>query len=450
MTVVEETKALAPWTAFLPSDWLTTRLDAVADVLFSNVDKHTLEGEMPVKLCNYMDVYKNDIITGELDFMEASAEPREITRFQIQRGDVLATKDSEEPDDIAIAALVAEDLPGVLCGYHLALLRPRLHKVSGPFLAWLHSSKAFLAQYEAKAVGVTRFGLSQYAFRAARVPLPTLTEQHCIVAYLDSSCAAIDAALSVKRCQLENLESVRKAIISRAVTHGLADQPKLQLLDHDWIKEVPAHWEVCRIKRVLARMDYGISESTIEEGRYPVLKMGHLQDGEISFSNLDFVDEVDENLLLETGDLLYNRTNSPDQVGKAAVFRKSRADAITFASYLVRLRVNHRANPFFLNYVFNSNGFLGFARRLAIQSVQQSNLNSTRYSQLFIPLPPIAEQNTISAYLDEKVAELKRIVDGIEFQIKTLIAYRQSLIYECVTGQRRITALDLNRVKVHG
>ena len=133
MTVIEERKALAPWTEALPPDWRTTRLDAVADVLFSNVDKHTIEGEVPVRLCNYVDVYNNERITGALDFMEASAEPREIKKFQIRPGDTLATKDSEEPDDIAIPALVVEELPGVLCGYHLALIRPRLSTVSGPF-----------------------------------------------------------------------------------------------------------------------------------------------------------------------------------------------------------------------------------------------------------------------------------------------------------------------------
>jgi type I restriction enzyme S subunit len=292
--------------------------------------------------------------------------------------------------------------------------------------------------------------LRTFDYLNTHVAFPELAEQQRIAAYLNATNAAIDAAVATKQCQLDTLYSVRRAIISRAVTWGLAAQPKLRQVDHDWLKEVPAHWEVCRVKRVLARMDYGISVSTIEEGRYPVLKMGHLQDGEIRYSDLDFVDEVDENLILETGDLLYNRTNSPDQVGKAAIFCKSRADAITFASYLVRLRVNHRANPFFLNYVFNSDGFLGFARRLAIQSVQQSNLNSTRYSQLFIPLPSIAEQDTICAHLDEKVAELKRIVDGIEVQIKTLSAYRQSLIHECVTGQRRITDSDVNRVKADG
>ena len=447
MTAAEEIEQLAPWAKVVPTGWKVTRLDAAADVLFSNVDKHTIDGELPVRLCNYVDVYKNNCITNGIDFMEASADEREIQKFQIRCGDVLATKDSEEADDIAISSLVAENLPGVLCGYHLAMIRPRFPSVSGPFLAWLHASKAFRAQYEAKAVGVTRFGLSQYSFRAARIPLPPLQEQQRITAYLDASCAAIDAAVAAKRSQLETLDALRKAIIERTVSYGISAHPKLRKVDNEWIKEVPTHWDVCRVKRVLARMDYGIGVSTVEEGRYPVLKMGHLQDGEIHFSNLDFVDEVDDNLILETGDLLYNRTNSPDQVGKAAIFRKSRADAITFASYLVRLRVNHRANASFLNYVFNSDGFLGFARRLAIPSVQQSNLNSTRYAQMFIPLPSIEEQESIRTYLDEKTGEVDRIVATIESQIATLTAYRKSLIHECVTGQRRITEKDVVAAK---
>ena len=106
MKLAEEIKLLAPWTETLPSDWQLTRLDDVADVLFSNVDKHTKENEIPVRLCNYVDVYKNDRITSSIDFMEASADQREINKFQIQRGDILATKDSETPDDIAIPALV--------------------------------------------------------------------------------------------------------------------------------------------------------------------------------------------------------------------------------------------------------------------------------------------------------------------------------------------------------
>jgi type I restriction enzyme, S subunit len=226
-----ELNPLAPWVRQLPTDWDRCRLDAVAGVLFSNVDKHSLDEETPVRLCNYVDVYKNDYITSKIDFMEASADPREITKFQIRKGDVLVTKDSEQADDIAIPALVAEDLPGVICGYHLALIRPHSKKITGEFLAWLHRSKQFRVQYEARAVGVTRFGLSQYAFRSALIPVPPRQEQERINRYLHHSCTAIDAvaALATPRDetklsngvlnqQMKTLRAYRNSLIHECVT----------------------------------------------------------------------------------------------------------------------------------------------------------------------------------------------------------------------------------------
>lgn len=192
-----EISQLAPWASSLPDGWEVCRLDAVADIHFSNVDKHTVDGEVPVRLCNYVDVYKNERITSSIEFMEASADPLEIEKFQIQHDDVLVTKDSEEANDIAIPAIVAEELPGVICGYHLALIRPRSRRITGDFIAWLHRSKQFRAQYEAKAVGVTRFGLSQYAFRSALIPIPPKLEQDRINSYLYHSCAAIDAVAAL-------------------------------------------------------------------------------------------------------------------------------------------------------------------------------------------------------------------------------------------------------------
>ena len=326
---------------------------------------------------------------------------------------------------------------GCLDNNMMALLLKKPHEV-GFFLHLLNASdlSSNFNQGPVPSVNTRQVG-------ALRVTVPPPFEQKRIAPYLDASCAAIDAAVSAKRRQLDTLEALRKSIIQRAVTFGIEANPKLRQVNSDWIREVPSHWDVCRVKRVVARMDYGIGVSTGDEGRYPVLKMGNVQDGEIQFAKLDFIDEVDDNLILERGDLLYNRTNSPDQVGKAAIFRKSRADAITFASYLVRLRVNHRVNAWYLNYVLNSSGFLAFARRLAVPSVQQSNLNSTRYAQMFIPLPPIEEQKAILSFLNEKTAAVDTVVATIQTQIETLTAYRKSLIHECVTGQRRVTEADV-------
>jgi type I restriction enzyme S subunit len=106
------------------NSWPTKKLYEIAHVRISNVDKKTNGNEKPVKLCNYMDVYSNEYITDILNFMEATASTTEIERFGLNDGDVVITKDSETPDDIGIPAVVTEKIEGLVCGYHLALIRP--------------------------------------------------------------------------------------------------------------------------------------------------------------------------------------------------------------------------------------------------------------------------------------------------------------------------------------
>ncbi|MEI7937978.1 MAG: restriction endonuclease subunit S [Verrucomicrobiota bacterium] len=450
MTTAEETKQLAPWTNTVPKDWQVTRLDAAADVLFSNVDKHTIEGEKPVRLCNYVDVYKNDRITAGIGFMEASAEEREIRKFQIRRGDILATKDSEEADDIAIPSLVAEELPGVLCGYHLAMIRPRLVSVSGSYLAWLHASKSFRAQYEAKAVGVTRFGLSQYAFRAARIPLPPLPEQQRIAAYLDASCAAIDAAVAAKRRQLETLDSLRKSAAHQVLSEGL--RPGLPLNDSgiESIGVIPAHWDVKQI-RYACEVNYGITLQ-LEKGQsvgdgVRILTVSNLTiDG-----NLDLEDEyyIDPALLtkadyLRRGDLLFNwRNGSRYHVGKTAFFDME--GEVAHVSFLLRIRCGRHMNPFFMRSylgVLKDAGFFAGAKDKV-----NKTFNSTELKRLRVVIPPLDEQEEVCREIERRNKECNDVKAAIEAQIATLTAYRKSLIHECVTGQRRITEAGLEKTQ---
>ena len=123
------------------------------------MDKHTIEGEHPVRLCNYTDVYKNERVTSGIEFMQASALPREIEKFQVRMGDVLATKDSEDPHDIAVSALIRGSTSQrplwLSSGNDSARPQEALWRVLGLGPA----SKQIRAQYEAQAVGVTRFAL---------------------------------------------------------------------------------------------------------------------------------------------------------------------------------------------------------------------------------------------------------------------------------------------------
>ena len=154
------------WLGHIPAHWEVQRLKACATVHLSNVDKKSREGESEVLLCNYVDVYYNERIEADITFMPATATRDQIRRFSLRKGDVLVTKDSETWTDIAVPALVDEDLSGVLCGYHLALIRPR-SRVSGGFLARTLSAVGPRDQFHVAANGITRFGLTADAIRAA-------------------------------------------------------------------------------------------------------------------------------------------------------------------------------------------------------------------------------------------------------------------------------------------
>ncbi len=112
------------WIGDIPEHWEAKKLKFVATVQSSNVDKKSFPDETSVSLCNYVDVYKNDFINDSISFMEATATEREIEKFILNEGDVLITKDSETPDDIANPALVKKDFENVICGYHLAQIKP--------------------------------------------------------------------------------------------------------------------------------------------------------------------------------------------------------------------------------------------------------------------------------------------------------------------------------------
>ena len=208
------------WLGDVPEHWEVRRLRTVAEMRVSNVDKHTVDGELPVRLCNYVDVYKNDRITQAIPFMSATASEDEIQRFRLERDDVLITKDSETWDDIGIPALVTESARDLISGYHLAMLRPS-NGVFGAYLFRALQSKSVAHQFHVKANGVTRYGLTHLGIQSIWIPLPPFVEQAAIVEYLDRATASIDNAIARAGRQIELLEEYRTRLIADVVTGKL-------------------------------------------------------------------------------------------------------------------------------------------------------------------------------------------------------------------------------------
>ncbi|HLR79167.1 MAG TPA: restriction endonuclease subunit S [Bacillota bacterium] len=206
------------WLSCTPKNWDIVKLKTVVDVHSSNVDKKSKDGEVPVQLCNYVDVYYNDVITSNLNLMRATARPDQIETFSLRQNDVIITKDSESPDDIAVPAWVEKSLKNVVCGYHLSILRPKKLKIEGKYLYYMLLSNGIKDQFELNANGVTRFGLSMHAIKNAIIPLPPLKEQRDIILYLDKTISKINEIKEVTRSQIQKLREYRQTLISEAVT----------------------------------------------------------------------------------------------------------------------------------------------------------------------------------------------------------------------------------------
>lgn len=206
------------WVGRIPQHWSMRKLKNVAIMVFSNVNKKIEIGEQSVFLCNYMDVYKNDYINNTLNFMSATASEQEIQKFLIKKEDVLVTKDSETPEDIAISALVTEDTKNVICGYHLALIRADKKVISGKYLFQLFQSDSFRAQFTFASNGVTRFGLGLYPFNNALIPVPTMPEQLEIIKFLEDITSKFKKSTQIIEQEISALEEYKKILINDVVT----------------------------------------------------------------------------------------------------------------------------------------------------------------------------------------------------------------------------------------
>ena len=250
--------SLLAWVDQLPDNWDAKPLRSAADYFVSNVDKVPDDDERSVRLCNYTDVYNNEFITLAIDFMQVTASEAEIARFGLAVDDVIITKDSESWDDIGVPALVRETADNLVCGYHLALLRPFKQEMDGAFLFRCLQAKPVRMQLELAANGVTRFGIPKSEIRTMRVPVPPLAQQRAVTDYLDRETARLDALVVAKQQVLRLFAEKRQALITRAVTRGLDPSASLRDSGIPWLGEIPAHWEIKRLKHISPHITVGV------------------------------------------------------------------------------------------------------------------------------------------------------------------------------------------------
>jgi type I restriction enzyme S subunit len=201
--------------------------------------------------------------------------------------------------------------------------------------------------------------------------------------------------------------------------------------------ELPDGWTWATVEQLSTMVQYGSSSKTNNDSSgVPVLRMGNIQDGKFGFTSLKYLPQNHDefpNLLLKIGDLLFNRTNSAELVGKTAVF-KGNLHPCSFASYLIRARMADGCLPDFVGYFINSVFGRTWIAGCVSQQVGQANVNGTKLQALAIPLPPLAEQTRIVAEVERRLSVVDELESVVSANLQRASRLRQAVLQKAFAG----------------
>jgi type I restriction enzyme S subunit len=421
-----------------PSDWQELSLQTVAHVRFSGVDKHEDFGERTVRLCNYVDVYNNEYVTADKDYMVASASEAEIASFRIRRGDVIITKDSETPDDIGISAVVDCDEPDLICGYHLALLRPKDGMVDSTFLAKQLRHHRLAKYFGHLANGLTRYALPTTVVENAPLWLPNIGEQRAVAAVL----RLVDEAIAKGEAVITKLQQVHAGLLHELLTSGLDEEGHLrdaiahpEQFQDSLLGRIPKAWVVKKLSAVSTKIIDGTHRTPtyIEDG-VPFLRVTDIQADEIDLENVKRIPISEHSLLTERcrperGDLLYSKNGT---VGIAKLITWDWEFSVFVSVALIKPDPS-AIDGAFLRFVLES--FL-IQKQIYLRSKQMTvvNLHLEEIREFLIPTPSRTEQLMIA----QRIVDSEEIVRSHIRELKVLRDLKTGLANDLLAGRVRV------------
>ena len=326
-----------------------------------------------------------------------------------------------------------------------AVVRPTFGVLDAGFCKYALRHLPFIHEVMARSVGVSYPAVNASDVADIQIPLPPLEQQQQIADYLDRETAQIDALILEKETMLGLLEQKRAALVSRAVTRGL--NPRVELKDSglEWLGEIPAHWEVKRLKFLVNTIEQGWSpqchNTPADPGTWGVLKTGCVNGGVFrEEENKSLPIEFDPPLDIEVqkGDILMSRASgSLHLIGSVAEVEEQPLARLLLSDKTYRFRLNHlNIKGSYLVKLMNSS--VGrFQIRAVISGAEglANNIAKTDIFEMVFPLPDISEQKNINTVIDKKLKEdgllKKKLLDSISL----LRERRSALITAAVTGQ---------------
>lgn len=430
------------WLGKSPADWILSRIRNVAQLSPGYSEQAPAADE----LCTVvpMELLSDE---GSIDMSnQQTIDELQSGLTVFEQGDVLFAKITPCMENGKGAYVVNLPTRYAFGSTEFHVLRPSF-RIDGKFLYYSTFNsvfRAYAAENMTGAAGQKR--VSSRFLKNSRLFLPSLPEQKQIAAFLDANCQALDAAVAAKRQQASVLDDLCDSILLHAVTCGLHEEVETQETGSVILPRIPIGWRLSRLKSV-ASVRYGLGQPPAQlDSGVPMIRATDVDAGHIRTDNLLRVDPeelpLDRKPYLKAGEIIVVRSGA--YTGDSAIIPTGLDGSVAGYDMVVTAT---RVSASFLAYCILSRYMLEGQILLLTLRAAQPHLNAEELGSILLALPPTrAEQEAIVDFLDHRLAEVRQMQTSIETQISTLLAYRKSLIHECVTGQWRVTEEDLNRV----
>ena len=302
-----------------------------------------------------------------------------------------------------------------------------------------YNLKAMKDYIFSQANGNTQFNLNAEKVSNFVFCFPPISEQQAIATYLNKKCGEIDSLISLQEEMIYELQAYKQSVRTEAVTKGLDLNVPMKDSGVEWIGTIPEGWNVSSLKHIInGHLQYGANESgtLFEEGLPRYVRITDILDNKLreDIQKQSLTEEQASGFILQDKDILFARSGGT--VGKSFIYRR-KYGRCAFAGYLIKAAINQKNDADFIYYYTLSSSYDEWKKRIFIQATIQ-NIGADKYSLMEIPLPPLSEQQAIASYLDEKTSQIDSLIALKLEKITELKDYKKSIIYEYVTGKKKV------------
>jgi type I restriction enzyme, S subunit len=409
----------------LPKDWKWVKLGDFAFVTklagfeFTKYVSYNENGDIPV--IRAQNVTKNGFLEKNLIYVDRETMEK-LPRSRVYGGEILM---------VFVGSIGNVGLVPTGREYFLG---PNVAKIVvekefyNKYILYFLSSQVALKNVSALSKATTQASISMTNIRDVNVPFTSISNQQQIVSKIEELFSELDKGIEELKTAQQQLKVYRQAVLKWAFEGKLTNE---DLKDG----ESPEGWKNATIGDICTSVEYGSATKSNATGKIPVLRMGNIQNGIFDWEDLVYTDDEEEinKYLLRKNDVLFNRTNSAELVGKTAIY-KGEKPAI-FAGYLIRInRIEDKIDANYLTYYLNSKQAKSYGNSVRSFGVNQSNINGTKLKTYPLPLPPLEEQQQIVQEIESRLSVCDKIEETITASLKQAEALRQSILKKAFEG----------------